>query len=300
MGETLSMSASELERNFVIRQIAAGQFSQAIGAERLGIGLRQMKRLIRLWRAEGDAGLVSRQRGRPSNRTLPREFHTSLETHLRGQYQGFGPTLAAEKLLERDGVKVSAETVRRARIRLKLWHPKKRKVKRVYQLCERRSGFGELIQIDGSPHAWLEERGPRCTLIVFIDDATTRLTALRFVPVESTQAYLETLRDQVLDHGHPLAFYSDRHSIFSGECQGCPARRRQDRIRPGLGPPGDSVDPRSDPAGERTRGTGELNVAGSAGKGDASSEYLHNLVSHLDFTNIYGFLERKIRGESPR
>jgi hypothetical protein len=214
MAGTLSMSASERERACVVRQLAAGQFSQAIGAERLGIGLRQMKRLMRLWRTDGDAGLVSRKRGQPSNRTLPAGFHTSLEEHLRGQYQGFGPTLAAEKLLEREGVTVSAETVRRAQIRLKLWRPKTRKQKRVHQLRERRPRFGELIQIDGSPHAWFEDRGPRCTLIVFIDDATTRLTALRFVPVESTRAYLETLRDQVLDHGRPLAFYSDRHGIF--------------------------------------------------------------------------------------
>jgi hypothetical protein len=134
--------------------------------------------------------------------------------HLRGQYQGFGPTLAAEKLLERDGITVSAETVRRAQIRLKLWRPKSRKQKRLHPLRDRRSRFGELIQIDGSPHAWFEGRGPRCTLIVFIDDATSRLTALRFVPVESTRAYLEALRDQVLDHGRPLAFYSDRHGIF--------------------------------------------------------------------------------------
>lgn len=214
MADTLSMSGPERERAFVVRQIASGQFSQAIGAERLGIGVRQMKRLMRLWRANGDAGLVSRKRGQPSNRTLPPDFHISLELHLRGQYQGFGPTLAAEKLLEREGIKVSAETVRRAQIRLKLWRPKSRKQKRLHQLRDRRPRFGELIQIDGSPHAWFEGRGPRCTLIVFIDDATSRLTALRFVPVESTRAYLEALRDQVLEHGRPLAFYLDRHGIF--------------------------------------------------------------------------------------
>jgi hypothetical protein len=82
---------------------------------------------------------------------VPADFHTSLEEHLRGQYQGFGPALAAEKLLEREGVTVSAETVRRAQIRLKLWRPKTRKQKRVHQLRERRSRFGELIQIDSLP-----------------------------------------------------------------------------------------------------------------------------------------------------
>ncbi len=208
------MSLAERERACVVRQVALGQIGQKVAAERLGIGPRQMKRLMRLWRARGDAGLVSHKRGQPSNRTLPPAFHVALEAYLRGQYQGFGPTLAAEKLLEREGFQVSAETVRRAQIRLGLWRPKRRKQKRVFQLRERRSRFGELIQIDGSPHAWFEDRGPRCTLIVFIDDATSRLTALRFVPVESTRAYLEALRDQVLAHGRPLAFYSDRHGIF--------------------------------------------------------------------------------------
>ena len=214
MAETLSMSLTERERACVVRQVASGQFRQGVAAERLGIGLRQMKRLMRLWRAAGDAGLVSRQRGHGSNRSLPSDFHAVLEEHLRGQYQGFGATLAAGKLVERDGIDVSAATVRRAQIRLGLWRPKARRQKRVHQLRERRPRFGELIQIDGSPHDWLEGRGPRCTLIVFIDDATNRLTALNFAPVEMTRAYLEALRGHVLAHGRPLAFYSDRHGIF--------------------------------------------------------------------------------------
>src|ERR1700681_2730531 len=94
------------------------------------------------------------------------------------------------------------------------WKPKARRARRVFQLRERRPRFGELIQIDGSPHAWFEGRGPRCTLIVFIDDATNRLTALNFAPSETTQAYLEALRGHVLEHGCPLAFYSDRRGIF--------------------------------------------------------------------------------------
>jgi hypothetical protein len=117
-------------------------------------------------------------------------------------------------LLKLDAIKVSAETVRQMQIALGEWKPKARRAKRVFQLRERRPRFGELVQIDGSPHDWFEGRGPRCALIVFIDDATGRLTALRFAPVESGQAYLEALGDHVLAHGCPLALYSDRHGIF--------------------------------------------------------------------------------------
>ena len=133
---------------------------------------------------------------------------------LADKYAGFGPTLAAEKLVDAEGITVSRETIRRLQIANELWRPKKRRLKRVFALRERRARFGELIQIDGSAHAWFEDRGPRCTLIVFIDDATGRLTALYFAPTETRRAYLEALRAHVLAHGCPLAFYSDRHGIF--------------------------------------------------------------------------------------
>ena len=176
--------------------------------------MRQFKRLVRNWRACGDAGLVSRQRGRPSHRRMADDLRTWICALLKEKYADFGATLAAEKLEELDQIQVSAETVRRLQIDLGLWRPKKRCAKRVFQLRQRRPRFGELIQIDGSPHDWLENRGPRCTLIVFIDDATSRLTALHFAPVKSGKAYLAALRKQILAHGCPLAFYSDRHGIF--------------------------------------------------------------------------------------
>ncbi len=209
-----SMSWSERERAFVVRRCVAGELSQREASERLCIGVRQVKRLVRNWRREGDAGLVSRQRGRPSHRRLSEAMRSRIGELLREAYPDFGPTLAAEKLLERDGIKVSAETVRRIQIDQGLWRPKRRRAKQVFQLRDRRPRFGELIQIDGSPHDWFEGRAPRCTLIVFIDDATGRLTALRFAAAESCKAYLETLRDHVLTHGTPLAFYSGRHGIF--------------------------------------------------------------------------------------
>jgi transposase len=210
----LEMSADERDRSHLVRLCVEGRLGQGEASERLGVGVRQFKRLVRAWRQDGDAGLVSRQRGRPSNRRLNDVRRAEIAVLLTGRYSGFGATLASEKLVELDGITVSTETVRQMQISLGEWKPKARRAKRVFQLRERRPRFGELIQIDGSPHDWFEGRGPRCTLIVFIDDATGRLTALRFAPVESGQAYLAALRDHVLSHGCPLAFYSDRHGIF--------------------------------------------------------------------------------------
>jgi len=208
------MSAKERERAVVMRRLAAGEIKQKRAAELLGVKVRQVKNLVGAWRARGDRGLVSGRRGKPSNNKLAATTVSRIEQALRERYSDFGPTFAAEKLSQHEGISVSAETVRQIQIRLGLWQPKARRRKRVFQVRERRSRFGELIQIDGSVHDWLEGRGPRMTLIVFIDDATGRLTGLRFAPAETTRAYIETLRDHVLSYGVPLAFYSDRHGIF--------------------------------------------------------------------------------------
>ena len=210
----LAMSASERERSHVMSALRQGSLLQREAAERLGLSVRQVKRLFRAWRASGDAGLISRQRGRPSPRRLEGAKRARIEELLRTRYWDFGATLAAEKLCERDAIAVSRETVRRIQIDLGLLRARRRRPARVHSPRERRPRFGELIQIDGSLHDWFEGRGPRCTLIVFIDDATSRLTALRFAPAETTKAYLSALRAHVLAHGVPLAFYSDRHGIF--------------------------------------------------------------------------------------
>jgi transposase len=208
------MSAAERERLVVVRQVIEGRLTQAVAAERLGLGVRQVKRLVRAYRSMGAKGLVSRQRGRVSPRRLGEAKRAEIAGLLSDKYQGFGPTLAAEKLGELEAIQVSRETVRGIQIAHGLWRAKRRREARVFSPRERRARFGELIQIDGSPHDWFEGRAPRASLIVFIDDATGQLTGLRFAPAETTRAYLETLKAHVLAHGLPLALYSDRHGIF--------------------------------------------------------------------------------------
>jgi hypothetical protein len=135
-------------------------------------------------------------------------------TLLHKDYQDFGPTLAHEKLTEVHGLKLSVESVRRLMIEEGLWKPRKVKKSPVHQMRERRSCCGELIQIDGSNHDWFEGRGPRCTLLVYIDDATGELGELWFAPTETFFSYCEATRHYVELHGKPVAFYSDRHGIF--------------------------------------------------------------------------------------
>jgi transposase len=208
------MSARERERSHVIRRAAERQLKQRRAAELLGVTIRQVGRLVAAYRSFGDRAMVSNQRGKRSNNRLAPDIVQRIGTALRERYADFGPTFAAEKLKQHEGIDVSAETVRQIQIRLDQWRPKTRRSKQIFQVRERRARFGELIQIDGSVHDWLEGRGPRMTLIVFIDDATGRLTALRFAPAETTRAYIETLKEHVVVHGVPLAFYSDRHGIF--------------------------------------------------------------------------------------
>jgi len=207
------MSQRELDRAGVIRQVVEKRLRQKEAARQLGLSVRQIKRLVQRYRAEGAAGLVSRHRGRHPNNRIAEGVRREILDLVRSRYADFGPTLACEKLAECHGHKVSVETLRQWMIAEGLWKPRARRPARIHQRRPRRPCRGELVQIDGSPHDWFEERGPRCTLIVFIDDATGELLALRFAPAETTQAYL-TLDGYLQQHGRPVAFYSDKHSIF--------------------------------------------------------------------------------------
>jgi transposase len=212
--ETIAMSHKELDRVGVIRKVVDGVLVQREAALQLGLSVRQVKRLVRAFRAEGPKGLVSRHRGRPSNNRIDASLRDHFIELVRTYYHDFGPTLAHEKLTEQHGFSYSVETLRAWMIAEGLWQPRRRHQASIHQRRPRRPCRGELVQIDGSPHAWFEDRGPECCLIVFIDDATSELGALRFVPTETTQAYMETLEDYLLAHGRPVALYSDCHSIF--------------------------------------------------------------------------------------
>jgi len=209
----VEMSERELRRAEVLASVVAGRMTMTAAAALMGVTRRQAHRLARVFESDGAAGLRHRARGRPSNRLLGPHVRQMAIAYVTERYRDFGPTFASQMLLERHGLAVSRETLRKWMTEDGLWLSRKQR-RQFHQPRLRREHFGELIQIDGSEHRWFEDRGQRCTLIVFIDDATSRLVALRFVPSESAFAYFETLKDYLASHGRPLAFYSDKHSIF--------------------------------------------------------------------------------------
>ncbi len=214
MDKLLQMSPKELSRLEVMQKLEEKRMRQKQAAHNLGLSVRQVKRLLRAYRDQGAQGLVSKRRGRPSNNRLPEETTRQALSLLKGKYKGFGPTLACEKLVEIEGLQISVESVRQLMIAEDLWKPRKARKVAVHQMRSRRACFGELIQIDGSPHDWFEGRAPACSLLVFIDDATGRLGQLSFVKSESFFSYAQAARAYVERHGKPLAFYSDKHGIF--------------------------------------------------------------------------------------
>ena len=210
----LSMSDGELRRLEVLRDVDRGDLPICAAAQLLGRSERQVWRLLKAFRAEGAAGLVSKKRGRPSNRKTAAAVRTAALWIVRQNYADFGPTLAAEKLAGEHGFSFSSETLRKWMIEDGLWLDRKQRQKRVHQPRPRRDCVGELVQVDGSEHYWFEDRGPQCTLLVFVDDATSRLMHLQFVESESTFAYFQAARAYLEAWGKPVALYSDKHGVF--------------------------------------------------------------------------------------
>jgi hypothetical protein len=213
--ETLvQMSRRELDRKRLLDRILDRLIPQKEAAKEMGLSTRHVRRLLGRYRKQGPSGLVSRRRGRPSNRKLPQALKDRVVDLVHTLYPGFGPTLANEKLEDVHRIEISIETLRLWMIEAKLWRGKSRRYAEPHPLRERRHRFGELVQIDGSPHDWFEGRAPRCTLLLFIDDATNRIPMAVFVPVEATEAYMTALRRYIEKQGRPVALYADKHSIF--------------------------------------------------------------------------------------
>jgi len=226
------MSEEEVRRAGVLRRVKAGELSQVEAADVLGLSYRQLKRIYGRYRAEGARGLVHGNAGKPSNRATPAKQRQRILGLVRKHYSGgpgerFGPTLAAEHLAEDHGIRVDAETLRRWMLAAGLW-TRERKRKPYRQRRARRAHFGELVQMDGSFEAWLEERGPRGCLMHMVDDATSKSLAT-FANEETTWGVADTLRAWVEQYGVPRALYVDWKTVYHHEPT---ARQKQEGIVP--------------------------------------------------------------------
>lgn len=211
MKEHLIMSQKERTRMGVMQRVKSKQMTLVAGADVLGLSYRQMKRIWKRYREQGDRGLVHRSRGRPGSRAKPKKFKQRVLARYAKRYEGFGPTLASEHL-NREGLGVDHDTLRRWLLASGAWAVRRRRQKH-RQWRERKPCFGQLVQMDGSEHDWFEGRGGRAVLMVMIDDATNR-THLRFAQAETTRAAYDVFEGWVRKNGLPQGLYVDRDSIY--------------------------------------------------------------------------------------
>lgn len=208
---TLEMSSGERDRLRLMGMVKVGKMRLRKAAELLAVSYRQGKRIYRRYREEGDKGLVHRARGRPSNRSKAAGFKAEVIERYRGRYEGFGPTLASEKLAG-EGYRVDHETLRRWLIEAQVW-ARQRKRRGYRRWRERKAHRGELVQMDGSHHDWFEGRGERAVLMNLVDDSTGTSFA-QFHAGETTQAAMATLWGYIRRYGMPRALYVDRDTVY--------------------------------------------------------------------------------------
>jgi len=202
----------ELRRLHVIRKVEEGVLTQGQAAEIIFLSERQIRRIVKRIREEGDGGISHRSRGRESNRKLPKKLKERVVALYRKKYEGFGPTLMAEKLEEIEGIAISDETVRTWLIEAGEWT--KRRQRTIHrQWRERKHHHGEMIQIDGSHHDWFEGRGPRSVLMGYIDDATGKVFG-RFYGYEGTIPAMDSFKRYIRKYGIPLSAYMDKHTTY--------------------------------------------------------------------------------------
>jgi len=208
------LSVKEQKRLVVVLEVEAGRMIGREAAEVLGLSLRQVRRLIAAYQREGAAGLAHGNRGRPSSRTTPEEVQSRILELARSDYQDYNDTHFTEKLAEQHGIRVSRSTVRRLRRSIGQGSPRKRRPPRHRRRRQRYAQPGMLLQLDGSPHDWLEGRGPTLALIAAIDDATNEVPYALFREAEDAAGYFELMQAISQSHGLPQAVYADRHTIF--------------------------------------------------------------------------------------
>lgn len=226
--ETTRMSKKELRYAEVISQTISGKIRQTQAAAILELSVRQVKRLCKRYRKGGIEALCHKNRGKKSNNKISDGQRAVIIELIKSEYRDFGPQLIHEQLLERNKIPISSEWIRLTMIEEGLWKATERKVNIAYQRRTRRSRRGELIQIDGSYHLWFEGEEGKCCLIVAIDDATSEIHELYFLPHENTEGYMNLMKKYIGRRGRPISLYSDRLNVFAKNGQFCRALKELD------------------------------------------------------------------------
>src|ERR1700685_1925924 len=212
--ETFALSQKELQRVSVISSCVKGSLTCARAAALLDLTPRHVKRLKVRLRMGGEAALAHVSRGRPSHRRTPQRVRDRALHLARSTYAGFNDHHLCEKLCEVEGFSLSRETLRRLLREAGLGSPRQRRAPAHRQRRLRVAREGQIVQLDGSPHDWLEGRGPRLTALGMQDDASGKILAAQFFPTETAQGYFHLLQSLLHRFGVPTAFYGDRSGIF--------------------------------------------------------------------------------------
>jgi hypothetical protein len=211
--EVITMSKTEVDRLRILHRVMDKHLTQVYGARLLGITDRQVRNLLVKIRENGDKGIVHRNRGREAPNKMPIEIEERIGCLIERKYPDFGPTLASEKLLELDGIKISKEKARRIMIAKGLWKVRRKRDRDVHPWRERKHYYGEMVQFDGSHHMWLEDRGPKMVFMGYIDDATNR-TFGRFYEYEGLYPAMDSLTHYIKRYGLPRSIYLDKYKTY--------------------------------------------------------------------------------------
>lgn len=214
MNETLTLTDRDQQRLRTVNHVLEGTLTGQEAADVLGVGVRQLRRVVARYRCEGAAAIPHHNRGRAPGHTIPAHVRDQIVTLSQTTYAGANDSHLRDLLAEREGIDLSLSTIQRIRRAADETSPRQRRPAQHRQRRERRAQEGMLLQIDGSPHAWLEDRGPRLTLLAAIDDATGTIAGAVWRAQEDSDGYLALLEQLVTQHGCPEAVYHDRSGIF--------------------------------------------------------------------------------------
>jgi transposase InsO family protein len=207
------MSLKENSRAMLLQNVNSGLITLRKASNLLCLSYPQTKRIWAKFKQNGPKGLISKKRGKPSNRMVSRERRAEVASIIRQNYYDMKPLFTSEKLKEKHGINYSSEFIRQLMIEYKLWFPKEVR-RKIHQRRSRRECEGELVQMDASDHDWFEGRGPCCHLHLLVDDATSKILGGYFTPEETTEGYFRACLPYFVKKGLPISFYNDKRGTF--------------------------------------------------------------------------------------